>query len=457
MKKTQMIILAGGSGERFGGEIPKQFVKIAGKTIIEHTIDRIEHSKSIDSIIIVVHEMYYEYMNELVLKNHFHKVKKVIKGGNTRQESSYAGIMACDDDTINVLFHDAIRPFVSEQILEDTVKALDTYEAVDVAIPCADTVIKVDDNRIIESIPARKYLMRGQTPQGFRMSLIKAAYERYLKDTGVTVTDDCGIITHYKMADIYVVDGEEKNIKITYKEDAYLADKLFQTGAMALSQKGDKLDDSIAKLLPKVGVVFGHTSGIGEEVYAIMKTAGAKIYGFSKSTGVDISNLSAVEKALQSVYKAEGRIDYVVNSAGVLTISKLETMTEEEIMSVVQTNYLGSVYVTKAALPYLKETKGTVILYTSSSYTRGRAMYSMYSSSKAAIVNFVQAISEELYEDNIRINVVNPERTDTPMRRKNFGYEAPETLLSSRKVAGATLSVISSEFTGQVVDVRLAE
>ncbi len=454
MNKTQMIILAGGSGERFGGDIPKQFIKIAGKTIIEHTIDRIEHCSCIESIIIVVHEMYYEYMNSLIIKNKFRKVKKIIKGGNTRQESSYAGIMACDSDTVNILFHDAIRPFVSDRIIEDVVKALDIYEAVDVAIPCADTIIKVNDNNVIESIPIRRYLMRGQTPQGFRTTLIKQAYEKYRADSDIAVTDDCGIVTYYGLADIYVVLGEEKNIKITYKEDAYLADKLFQTNAIQVNLDGAEASNAALKLRDKVGVVFGHTSGIGKDIYSLIDQHGGKIYGFSRSSGVDIGDMAKVEEALRDVYLREGRIDYIINTAGIMNVSKLETMTEDMIRSVMNTNSLGAIFVMKAAIPYLRQTRGAMILFTSSSYTRGRAMYSTYSSSKAAVVNFVQAISEELYEDGIRINVINPERTDTPMRRQNFGLEEPGSLLESRKVAEATLEVVLSDFTGQVVDVR---
>ena len=454
MNKTQMVILAGGSGERFGGDVPKQFVKIAGKTIIEHTIERMEHCRAIESIIIVVHEVYYEYMNELIIKNNFYKVKKVIKGGNTRQESSYAGIMACDEDTFNVLFHDAIRPFVSERIIDDVVSALDIYEAVDVAIPCSDTIIKVDDGNRIVSIPERRYLMRGQTPQGFRVSLIRQAYERYKKDTGVTVTDDCGIVAHYGLADIYVVLGEEKNIKITYKEDAYLADKLFQTNAIEIRKEAASLSYITERLKDRVGVVFGHTSGIGKDICELVEQGGGKIYGFSRSNGVDVGKLEKVEEALCDVYRREGRIDYVISTAGLLNVSKLEAMTEDIIQSVVLTNSLGAIYTTKAAIPYLKETRGTIVLFTSSSYTRGRAMYSTYSSSKAAVVNFAQAMSEELYEDGICINVINPERTDTPMRRSNFGIEAQGTLLESRSVAEETLKVVLADFTGQVVDVR---
>lgn len=454
MKKTQVIILAGGSGERFGGELPKQFVKIAGKTIIEHTIEKMEHCQAIDSVILVVNDKYYEYMNSLILKNHFTKVKKIILGGSTRQESSYAGMNACDEDTENVLFHDAIRPFVSERIVTDVVRALETYEAVDVAIPCADTIIQVTEDKLIDSIPKRKYLMRGQTPQGFRLSLIKAAYERYMRDKDIQVTDDCGIIVQYKMADIYVVEGEEQNIKITYREDAYLADKLFQIHSMQLAETG-KEQDIVQRLKDKVGVVIGHTSGIGKEIVQMVQGSGGRIYGFSRHNGVDVQDYSAVEGALRQVYEKEGRIDYIVNTSGELCISKLEAMDAGHIEQMTMTNYLGSVQVVKAAIPYLKKSRGCIILFTSSSYTRGRAMYSIYSSTKAAIVNFAQAMSEELFEDGIRINVINPERTDTPMRRKNFGVEPKGSLLESSKVALETLRVIGADITGQVVDVRL--
>ena len=102
----------------------------------------------------------------------------------------------------------------------------------------------------------------------------------------------------------------------------------------------------------------------------------------------------------------------------------------------------------------MKETKGSLIFYTSSSYTRGRALYSIYSSTKAAIVNLVQALAEEWENEKIRINVINPERTATPMRFSNFGKEPEETLLKPEKVAEATLNTLLSDYTGQVIDVR---
>lgn len=461
MRKTQMVILAGGSGNRFGSSIPKQYVKIAGKTILEHTIEKIEYSKCIDSIILVVSETYLDYVDSLVKKNGFRKVVKIITGGTTRQTSSYAGICACDEDTQNVLFHDAIRPFVSHSILEKTVQALEQYKAVDVAIPCADTLIKVDEDNLITQIPDRNQFRRGQTPQGFHLDLIRNAYQMYLKEENLSVTDDCGIIKHYQLADIYVVEGEEQNLKITYKEDAYLADKLFQIQSRALLEDQEKRLMLTQQLKDKCGIVFGYTSGIGRDVFQMVSQFNACVHGASRrgSTlqgfgGLDISKAEQVSAFLQAVHEKEGRIDYIVNCAGDLEIKELEEMTVEEIDALVGVNYLGAVYVTKEAIPYLKMTQGSLVLFTSSSYTRGRASYSIYSSTKAAITNFVQAVAEETYEDKIRINVMNPERTDTPMRRKNFGEEPKDTLCPSAKVAEETLLTLMADFTGQIVDVR---
>jgi len=454
MKKTQVIILAGGSGNRFGGVLPKQFIKIAGKTVIEHTIECFERHNLVDSILIVINPEFYDFMNEILLKNNFNKVKKILKGGKTRQDSSYIGLNGCDKDTDFVLFHDAVRPFVSERIITDIIEALKYYEAVDVAIPAADTIIKVNSDKIIEDIPKRQYLMRGQTPQGFRLSLIKNAYEIYMKNSSISVTDDCGLIVKYNLAPVYVVQGEEKNIKITYPEDVFMADKLFQVNSISSVEMARDEEQYKKDLKNRVIVVFGYSSGIGKEIYDMAKHYGAIVYGFSRSNGVDVSNYTQVKESLNNVYKKEGKINDIINTTGILGISKLDVMKQEDIIEQVQTNYIGSINVTKAGISYLKETKGSIVLFTSSSYTRGRSMYSIYSSTKAAVVNFTQAMGEELYQEGIRINVINPERTKTPMRLKNFGYEKEDTLLSPKKVALATIDTILSDFTGQVIDVR---
>ena len=122
--------------------------------------------------------------------------------------------------------HDCARPFLNDKIITDCVRALKTYVAVDVAIPSADTIIKINENNIIDSIPQRSKLKRGQTPQCFKLSIIKKAHE--LSKNDANFTDDCGLIVKYNLGDVYVVDGDNENIKVTFPSDIFLADRLFQ-------------------------------------------------------------------------------------------------------------------------------------------------------------------------------------------------------------------------------------
>ena len=157
---------------------------------------------------------------------------------------------------------------------------------------------------------------------------------------------------------------------------------------------------------------------------------------------------------LKEVSEKAGKIDYVANTAGILKMGKLIERNIEDIERDINVNYLGSINVAKASIPYLQKTKGCILLFASSSYTRGRALYSTYSSTKAGIVNLTQALAEELMEDRIRVNVINPERTATPMRLKAFGQEPEGSLLDPQKVAEASLKTMLSDLTGQVIDVR---
>ncbi|GED14524.1 2-C-methyl-D-erythritol 4-phosphate cytidylyltransferase [Aneurinibacillus migulanus] len=451
MSKVYGVILASGIGERLGYQIPKQFVKVAGKTLVEHTIEVFERNDQVDDIILVVHPLYYHFMEEILLKNKYTKVVRLLKGGESRFESSYIGICSIEEDDAFVLIHDAVRPLLTQRIIDDCIKALHTYDAVDVAVPAVDTIIQVTKEQTIESIPPRKSMMRGQTPQAFKVELIKRAHLLAHTEEGeVPVTDDCGLILRYNLADVFVVAGEEQNIKITYPEDIFLADKIFQTKSFEVPN-----GTPLTRLDNKVVVVFGASRGIGESIVHLAQESGARVYGFSRSNGVDIVQAEQVHSALCDVYKKEGQIDYIINTAGILGMGKIETRDIQEIQREVEVNYMGSLYVVKESIPYLRESKGSLVLFTSSSYTRGRSLYTVYSSTKAAIVNLVQGLAEELLHDEIRVNAVNPERTATPMRFENFGREMEDTLLRPEKVAAATLKVLLSNLTGQVFNIRL--
>lgn len=241
-------------------------------------------------------------------------------------------------------------------------------------------------------------------------------------------------------------------MKLTYKEDLYLLDKLFQLRSSEMKNRQAANPDV---LRGKVLVVFGGSYGIGESVLALAARYRMKAFSFSRSNGVDICCREQVAAALKSVAAEAGAIDYIINTAAILKKEPLINMEAADIEESIRTNYLGVIHVALEGFQYLKETEGHLIFFTSSSYTRGRAFYSLYSSSKAAVVNFVQAIAQEWDKFGIKVNCINPERTRTPMRSRNFGNEDASTLLTPEEVAEVTLSTLQARFSGQVIDVKL--
>lgn len=221
------IILAGGSGTRFGADIPKQFLNVNGKMIIEYTIDAFHKNEDIDEIAVVCHADYIEMMNNCIAKNQYSKVNRVLCGGNERYHSSVAAIEAYgEDESAKILFHDAVRPLVSSETISSCISALDKYNAVGVGIKTTDTIWKVDNGIIVE-IPNRENVYRAQTPQGFIFETIKEAYKIALMDEHIISTDDCGIVRHYlPNEEISTVIGHENNIKITRKEDIVLLEQI---------------------------------------------------------------------------------------------------------------------------------------------------------------------------------------------------------------------------------------
>ena len=238
------IILAGGTGSRMGGGMPKQLLTLAdGQTILEHSVAAFEQAECIDEIGIVMHPDYIACAEEMLLRNGWQKVAFIIAGGSERWESSVNAIQEIEQriknkeqrigvpilqasynhPITNILLHDAARPFVSQRIINDVCKALETHRAVTVAIPATDTMYSVSENitdKIVQDIPPRATLMCAQTPQAFRLEVIAEAYDLALQDPHLQATDDCGIVHRYlPEVPIYIVQGDPANRKITYKED----------------------------------------------------------------------------------------------------------------------------------------------------------------------------------------------------------------------------------------------
>ncbi|MFD2839836.1 SDR family NAD(P)-dependent oxidoreductase [Populibacterium corticicola] len=452
--RTVGVILGGGVGARLGLDVPKQMVKIAGKTILEHTVVAFNSSPEIDELIVMITPGWSEHVATL-LGNKYEKLTLILEGGATRNETTSRVLDALGDDECKVVLHDAVRPLLDERIIKDCVDALDEFGAVDVVIPSADTIVEVDENEVITQIPNRERLRRGQTPQAFKASVLKRAYELAWQDPAFKATDDCGVVLKYlPEVSIKTVAGAEHNMKVTHPVDLFIADKLFQLASVG-TQGHPSAEERASALKDKTIVVLGGSYGIGAEICQLASAAGANVVAHGRSTtGLHVQDPVAIDKAFRETFEKYGSIDAVVLTAGVLRMGRLADTSEEHILEAFGVNYLAPVHVAKAAYKYLVESKGHLLYFTSSSYTRGRENYSLYSSTKAAVVNLTQALSEEWAPQEIKVNVINPERTATPMRTQAFGEEPAGTLLSATSVAETSLDVLTSDITGLVIDVR---
>lgn len=228
--KNVGILLAGGSGTRLGAAVPKQFLTLAGKTVLEHSAGTFQQHPLIDEMVIVCAADWIERVRQMAETKRWSKVRHIVEGGAERYLSSlnamklYQGEPDC-----NLIFHDAARPLVSARIISDTIEALKDWQAVDAALPATDTVVVTKPGSpVITDIPDRRLLYCEQTPQGFRKSVIEEAYRIALQDPDFTSTDDCGTVVKY-LPDIpvYLVRGEQANMKLTYADDIPVLEALY--------------------------------------------------------------------------------------------------------------------------------------------------------------------------------------------------------------------------------------
>ena len=451
--RVHALVLAGGSGDRFGAEMPKQFVRLAGEPILLRSIRAIA-AAGVDRLVIVTHPSWLEETRALVADAGLEHAPTIVAGGATRNESTRNGLEALagvDDDDI-VVIHDAVRPLVPGEVILRSIEPIMSgrADATDTVIPSADTLVVVEGD-IVTEIPERARYRRGQTPQSFRKRVIDEAYRAAAAVGDLAATDDCSLVLrHVPGVRLVAVPGDEVNLKITTRTDMVLADRMIQMrtlSAVADPQPTRSLRG--ARLY-----VVGGTNGIGQAIAELAAEEGAQVAVDGRRTGLDVRDYAIVESSLARAAERLGGIDHVLCTAGILRVGRATDLTAEQLAEVIDVNVGGSLNVARAAHAALRESGGSLTLFASSSFTLGRPNYVAYSASKAAVVNLAQGLAEEWAEDGIRVNAVSPERTDTPMRRAAFPGESPIGLLPARDVAVATLRLIRSDLTGQVLDVR---
>lgn len=224
------VLLAGGSGTRLkSASIPKQFIVLGNASLLEHAVDKFLVANCIDKIVVVVPEIWLSHAQDL-LKAEIYKDVLICTGGKTRQESLYKGLkfLASKFDITTrdkVVSHDVARPFVTLRIIEDNIKALDSFDAVDTVIPATDTIVNSIDHESVTSIPNRADMYQGQTPQSFYLNDYIQLFESLTKEYLDVVTDAARIFAEHGKK-VGLVKGEEFNIKITTDYDLSIANYL---------------------------------------------------------------------------------------------------------------------------------------------------------------------------------------------------------------------------------------
>jgi 2-C-methyl-D-erythritol 4-phosphate cytidylyltransferase len=453
--RIHAILLAAGDGNRFGGDLPKQFLRLAGEHVLTRSL-RTVAAAGVDAIVVVAHPDWMLETRDLVVAVAPSVPTTVVAGGTTRNESTWNGLRslgADPDDTVVV--HDAVRPLVPVDVIERSIVpvASGAADAADTVIPSADTLVIVAGEDVVE-IPDRSRYRRGQTPQVFRAEILTRAYEAAAAAGDLHASDDCSLVLRYVPgARLVAVAGDEANIKITTRLDMVLADRMIQ---MQTLDPAVELDPRRSLEGARI-LVIGGTNGIGEAVAAEAAEAGANVAVEARSTGLDVRDPESVQAGIDAAAARLGGLDHVVCTAGVLRIGTVADCSAEELIEVIDVNLTGTLNVARAAYPHLRDSAGSLTAFASSSFTRGRPNYVAYSASKAAVVNLVQGLAEEWADVGIRVNAVSPERTDTPMRRRAFPDEPRDGLLTMPEVAAATLRLLRSDLTGQVLDVRRSD
>lgn len=217
------IILAGGKGKRMGAKISKQYIELNGKPILYYTLKKFVDCEGIDKIILVLPKDEIEYCNKEILEKYSLKVDMIVEGGKERQDSVYNALQKINDSEI-VIIHDGARAFVSERVIKDGIKYAKIYGAAAPGVMPKDTIKVVDENGFSDSTPDRSKLLAIQTPQTFKLEIIKECHEK-VKENNISVTDDTMVVEMYNNK-VYLYNGEYTNIKVTTPEDLILAERL---------------------------------------------------------------------------------------------------------------------------------------------------------------------------------------------------------------------------------------
>lgn len=226
------VIFAGGIGSRMkSAGTPKQFLKVYGKPIIIHTLEKFERNENIDAIVISCVKEWIDYCNKIVNEFNIRKVKKIVVGGRNGQESIYNGLNAAKeiskDEKDIVLIHDGVRPLIDNDLIDTNINSVKEHGSAITCVECKETIALINSEKKIESTTDRAKTKIARAPQSFYLSDILEVHNRAIKDGNIDVIDSCTLMRIYNK-ELYTVIGSSENIKITTPDDYYIFKAILQ-------------------------------------------------------------------------------------------------------------------------------------------------------------------------------------------------------------------------------------
>ena len=227
---NNVLIFAGGSGTRMNSKgRPKQFLQFYGKELIIHTLENFQNHKEIDNIVVVCIKEWIPYLEKILVKFGIDKVKKIVPGGETGQESIFKGLCAIKefaDDKDIVLVHDGVRPFINEDVISSCIESVKQHGSAITVVPAIETIVTQEDGKI-NSITDRSKCYHARAPQCFYIGDLLAAHLQARKDNNLNMIDSASLMKFYGH-ELYTVLGNFDNIKITTPADFYTFKALYE-------------------------------------------------------------------------------------------------------------------------------------------------------------------------------------------------------------------------------------
>ena len=424
------IILAGGIGSRFKNKKPKQYMKLNGKEVLQYSINAFSKSLLIDDYICVVDHATF---SEKTIQDKFGLI--CVEGGRTRNESiknALDFIFKNYSNVNSVFIHEAARPFITSEIIDNYIQSLSDYDAVITAIEITDSLGKKSG----ETIDRSSYHLI-QAPECF---LFDTLYRDFKAESDITSTSH-QLANGAKIKYFYDFSG---NLKITYPEDLFLAEQMLK---YKFHRKCLLNENKIKSLSGKTALILGASGGLGKcivkrftELGIKTLTPSSKVINLERFTVQDLNDFCKNDTP-----------DIIVNSAAYSVGDESGLLDSfDKIFSVnVKSNLILAEFSSNI------QKKVNLVLVSSSSSTRGRKDLTLYSASKAALNSIVESLYDKMQSKNVYMNIVIPEKINTPLIQKLHKADIDcEELLEVDEVVNAIVYYAYTDFYGELTHIR---